>query len=145
MFGFAAEAVGIVFLDRENRKQAFESYKLAAKEVQRGRAIVVCPEGTRGADYHLRPFKKGPFVLAIASQSPVIPTIVHGAREVMPKGSFAIRSGVVDLHFLEPIPTVGYDYDHRAELMTAAWSAMAETLYSIYGVTTSEHPVANRA
>jgi len=135
----------IVFLDRENRKQAFESYKLAAKEVQRGRAIVVCPEGTRGADYHLRPFKKGPFVLAIASQSPVIPTIVHGAREVMPKGSFAIRSGVVDLHFLEPIPTVGYDYDHRAELMTAAWSAMAETLYSIYGVTTSEHPVANRA
>ena len=145
VFGFAAEAVGIVFLDRENRKQAFESYKLAAKEVQRGRAIVVCPEGTRGADYHLRPFKKGPFVLAIASQSPVIPTIVHGAREVMPKGSFAIRSGIVDLHFLEPIPTVGYDYDHRAELMTAAWSAMAETLYSIYGVTTSEHPVANRA
>ena len=119
-------AVGIVFLDRDNRKQAFESYKLAAKEVQRGRAIVVCPEGTRGDDYHLRPFKKGPFVLAIASQSPVIPTIVYGAREVMPKGSFVIRSGVVDLHFLEPIPTVGYDYDHRTELMTAAWSAMAD-------------------
>jgi len=145
VFGFAAEAVGIVFLDRENRKQAFESYKLAAKEVQRGRAIVVCPEGTRGNDYHLRPFKKGPFVLAIASQSPVIPTIVHGAREVMPKGSFLIRSGVVDLHFLEPIPTAGYDYDHRTELMTAAWSAMADLLQSKYGVATNESPVAKRA
>jgi len=145
LFGFAAEAIGIVFLDRENRKQAFESYKLAAKEVQRGRAIVVCPEGTRGADYHLRPFKKGPFVLAIAAQSPIIPTVVHGAREVMAKGSFRIRSGVVDLHFLEAIPTVGYDYDHRTELMTAAWSAMAETLRSEYGVTTTENPVAKRA
>ena len=93
LFGFAAECVGIVFLDRDNRKQAFESYKVAAAEVQRGRAIIVCPEGTRGHDYHLRPFKKGPFVLAIASQAPVVPTIVYGAREVMPKGSFRIRSG----------------------------------------------------
>ena len=113
--------------------------------MQRGRAIVVCPEGTRGNDYHLRPFKKGPFVLAIASQSPVIPTIVHGAREVMPKGSFLIRSGVVDLHFLEPIATAGYDYDHRTELMTAAWSAMADLLQSEYGVSTNESPVAKRA
>jgi 1-acyl-sn-glycerol-3-phosphate acyltransferase len=145
LFGFAAETIGIVFLDRENRKQAFESYKVAAGEVQRGRAIVVCPEGTRGADYHLRPFKKGPFVLAIAAQSPIIPTVVHGAREVMPKGSFRIRPGFVDLHFLEAISTVGYDYDHRTELMTAAWSAMADTLRAEYGVTTTENPVAKRA
>ncbi|MGH7616769.1 MAG: lysophospholipid acyltransferase family protein, partial [Gemmatimonadaceae bacterium] len=100
LFGFAAECVGIVFIDRDNRKQAFESYEVAAAEVQRGRAIIVCPEGTRGQDYHLRPFKKGPFVLAIASQSPIIPTVVYGAREIMRKGTFWVRSGRVDLHFL---------------------------------------------
>jgi 1-acyl-sn-glycerol-3-phosphate acyltransferase len=144
LFGFAAEVVGIVFLDRENRKQAFASYELAAKEVQLGRAIVVCPEGTRGNDYHLRPFKKGPFVLAIASKSPIIPTIVYGAREVMGKGSIAIRAGTVDIHFLEPISTAGCDYEHRAELMTGAWSAMAATLESVYGVTTTESPVAKQ-
>ncbi len=142
LFGFAAECVGIVFVERENRKQAFASYEVAAREVQRGRAIVVCPEGTRGHDYHLRPFKKGPFVLALASQTPVIPTVVHGTIEVMPKGSFRIRSGQVDLHFLEPIATTGYDYDHRAELMTATWNAMADALRSNYGVATSEHAVA---
>ena len=145
LFGFAAETVGIVFIDRDNRKSAFESYKLAAAEVQRGRSIIVCPEGTRGRDYHLRPFKKGPFVLAIASQAPIVPTIVHGAREVMPKGSFAIRSGTVDVHFLEPIPTAGFDYEHRAELMTEVWSTMANALESEYGVHTSEQPVAKPA
>jgi len=145
LFGFAAETVGVVFIDRDNRKSAFESYKVAAQEVQRGRSIIVCPEGTRGRDYHLRPFKKGPFVLAIASQSPLIPTIVHGAREVMPKGSFAIRSGTIDLHFLEPISTAGFDYDHRAELMTQVWSAMANALESLYGVRTTEEPVAKQA
>jgi 1-acyl-sn-glycerol-3-phosphate acyltransferase len=145
LFGFAAACVGIVFLDRDNRKQAFESYKLAAREVQLGRGVVVCPEGTRGVDYHLRPFKKGPFVLAIASQSPILPTIVYGAREVMPKGSFWITPGVVDLHFLPPIPTVGLTYDDRARLMTDVWNAMADALRERYGVATSEHPVANQA
>ena len=142
MFGYAAESAGIVFIDRDNRKSAFESYEVAAKEVRRGRTIVVCPEGTRGRDYHLRPFKKGPFVLAIASQSPVIPTVVYGAREVMRKGSFRVRSGVVDLHFLEPVATAGYDYEHRNDLMTTVWNAMADELREQYGVMTSEHPVA---
>jgi len=142
LFGFAAECVGIVFLDRDNRKQAFESYKMAAKEVQLGRSIVVCPEGTRGLDYHLRPFKKGPFVLAIASQTPIIPTIVYGAREVLAKGSFAIRSGTVDLHFLPPVETAGYDYDDRGALMTTVWTNMADAMQSLYGIGTSEPSIA---
>jgi 1-acyl-sn-glycerol-3-phosphate acyltransferase len=142
LFGFAAECAGIVFIDRDNRKAAFDSYRVAAEEVQRGRTIVVCPEGTRGLDYHLRPFKKGPFVLAIASQSPIIPTIVYGSREVMPKGSWRIRSGTVHLHFLERIPTAGYDYDHRTELMSRVWEEMAEGMKALYGVGTAEHPIA---
>ncbi len=145
LFGFAAECAGIVFLDRDNRKSAFESYKLAAKEVRRGRSIVVCPEGTRGYDYHLRPFKKGPFVLAIAAEAPIVPSVVFGAREVMPKGSFWVTGGVVELHFLKPVPTAGYDYEHRAELMTSVWRQMADTLQSLYGVMTSEHPVSKQA
>jgi 1-acyl-sn-glycerol-3-phosphate acyltransferase len=142
LFGYGAEAAGIVFLDRENRKAAFESYKLAAKEVERGRSIVVYPEGTRGRDYHLRPFKKGPFVLAIASQCPIIPTIVHGSREVMAKGSFRVRSGVIDIHFLEPIETKGLEYDDRAELMMRVWTRMANAMRDHYGVGTDEYPIA---
>lgn len=145
LFGFAAEAAGIVFVDRENRKQAFASYEVAAKEVRRGRSLIVCPEGTRGADYHLRPFKKGPFVLAIASQTPVIPTVVYGTIDIMPKGSFWIRPGTIHLHFLAPIPTTGYDYEHRAALMTETWTAMADLLRQAYGTQTNEHPVANQA
>jgi 1-acyl-sn-glycerol-3-phosphate acyltransferase len=142
LFGFAAQTVGIVFLDRDNRKAAFESYEVAAGAVQGGRSIIVCPEGTRGFDYHLRPFKKGPFVFAIASQAPVIPTIVYGAREVMPKGTFRIRPGFVDLHFLEPIPTAGLDYEARAELTTTVWSVMADGLRRLYGVSSSERAIA---
>jgi 1-acyl-sn-glycerol-3-phosphate acyltransferase len=142
MFGRAAQAAGIIFIDRDNRKAAFGSYKLAAEDVKRGRSVIICPEGTRGRDYHLRPFKKGPFVLAIASQAEVIPTLVYGTREVMPKGSFIIRSGTVHLHFLEPIPTEGLTYADRTELMERVWSRMADEMRRLYGIQTAEHAVA---
>lgn len=142
LFGYGAEAAGIVFLDRDNRKAAFESYKVAAKEVERGRSIVVFPEGTRGRDYHLRPFKKGPFVLAIAAQCPIVPTIVHGSREVMAKGGFRVRSGVIDVHFLDPIEARGLDYDDRAELMMRVWTRIANAMRDHYNIGTDEYPIA---
>jgi 1-acyl-sn-glycerol-3-phosphate acyltransferase len=142
IFGRAAVAAGIVFIDRDNKKAAFDSYKLAAAEVRRGRSVIICPEGTRGKDYHLRPFKKGPFVLAIASQAPIIPTIVYGTREVMPKGSFLIRGGTVHVHFLEPVPTAGFSYDDRTRLMEIVWNRMADEMRTRYGTHTAEHAVA---
>lgn len=142
MFGRAAEAAGIVFIERDNKKAAFESYKHAAQQVKRGRSVIICPEGTRGKDYHLRPFKKGPFVLAIASGAPIIPTILYGTREIMPKGSFLIRSGTVHVHFLEPIPTAGYTYEDRTRLMQTVWSSMAGEMRRLYGVQTAEAAVA---
>ena len=143
VFGPAAGAAGIVYLDRENRKRAFESYKEAAGHVRDGRSVVVYPEGTRGYDYALRPFKKGPFVLAIASEAPVVPTVVYGARAVMPKGSFRIRPGVIHLHFLEPVPTAGLDYDARGELMTRVWQRMNEALHTLYGIRSADRAIAN--
>ena len=142
LFGRAAEAAGIVFIDRDNRKSAFESYKIAAAEVQRGRNVVVCPEGTRGRDYHLRPFKKGPFVLAIAAEAPIVPVIVYGALEVMPKGSFRVRPNVVHIHFLEPVQTKGATYEDRTDLMRRVWQRMADTMRELYQVRTNEYPIA---
>src|SRR5690349_12882311 len=63
IFGIGAESAGVVFLARENRKSAFEAYEQVAKKIAHGLNVVVCPEGTRGNRYDLRPFKKGPFVL----------------------------------------------------------------------------------
>ena len=142
IFGYGAEAAGVVFLTRDNRKAAFESYKDAAKEVTAGKNVVVFPEGTRGRDYSLRPFKKGPFVLAIAAQAPVVPVLVYGAREVMPKGSFRVRSATVHVHFLEAVDTTGLEYDRRHQLMRAVWGRIEACLRKEYGIGTSEHPIA---
>ena len=134
IFGWGAEACGVVFLERENRTSAFEAYRSVAKKVSEGSSVVVCPEGTRGESYSLRPFKKGPFVLAIAAIAPVVPVVVHGSREIMGKGDWRVRSGDVHVHFLPPVETVGYDYDHRHVLMQTVWWQIAGTLRDWYAV-----------
>jgi 1-acyl-sn-glycerol-3-phosphate acyltransferase len=134
IFGRAASAAGMIAIERENRKSAFESYRLAAERIRDGASVVVFPEGTRGRSYALREFKKGPFVLAVAANAPIIPTIVHGTIEVMPRDSFWIRSNVVDIHFLDPIPVDGLTYEDRNRLSRAAWAQMAEAMHDLYGV-----------
>jgi 1-acyl-sn-glycerol-3-phosphate acyltransferase len=141
VFGAGARAVGTVPIERDNRKSAFASYEAAAKEVRAGRPIIVFPEGTRGRAYPLRPFKKGPFVLAIAAQVPVIPVVVYGTMAIMPKGAWRIRPGIVDLHLLDPVPTAGLTYDDRDALSATVHARMAEVLQREYGV----EPAAPRA
>jgi 1-acyl-sn-glycerol-3-phosphate acyltransferase len=134
LFGPAAERVAAIYIDRRNRAAAFDAYRHAAEQVKQGVSVVVYPEGTRGHEYALRPFKKGPFVLAIAAQVPVVPVIVYGTRDVQPKGAVRIRGGTVELTFLEPIPTAGLSYDAREELMMTVWRRMAEELERSHGV-----------
>ena len=134
IFGRAMRAVGMVPIQRENRKAAFSSYDVAAKSVKNGNSIVVFPEGTRGIDYQLREFKKGPFVLAIAAGASIVPVVVHGTHDVLPKGSWLVRPRRVDVHLLEPISAEGLDYSARERLAREVWSSMAETLKTDYGV-----------
>jgi 1-acyl-sn-glycerol-3-phosphate acyltransferase len=128
VFGRAVKEVAGIFIDRGNRKAAFQSYAEAAEQMKAGVSVAVFPEGTRGRSYELRPFKKGPFVLAIAAQAPVVPVVSWGTREIQGKGELAIHSGVCDLTFLEPIATTGMTYDDRDRLMSTVWHRMAAEL-----------------
>lgn len=134
IFGWAAQGWGVIWIDRGNRKSAFDSYKDAASAVKGGQSVVVCAEGTRGESYELRPLKKGPFVFAISARVPIIPVIVYGAREVQPKGSFRLRPNTVHVHPLDEVPTEGYAHDDRDELVRVVWTRMAEALERLYGV-----------
>jgi 1-acyl-sn-glycerol-3-phosphate acyltransferase len=134
LFAQAVKAAGMIFIDRANRSAAMVGYEVAAERIRSGASVVVCPEGSRGTTYSLRPFKKGPFVLAIASRAPIVPTVVYGAREVLAKGSFLVHSGVVHIHLHEPIPSVAMTYDDRDALEAQAWQVMASTLEREYGV-----------
>lgn len=144
IFGSAMRAAGMVEIQRENRKAAFGAYDVAAERIRSGNSVVVFPEGTRGHAYPLRPFKKGPFVMAIAAGVPIMPVIVHGTIEIMPKGSLRAQPGTIDIHLLQPVSTTGVDYDHREALMQTVRNRMANAMRELYGVEPLAVPASRR-
>ena len=134
LFGSAARAVGVIYVDRENRKAAFSAIDDAAEKVRSGRSVVVYPEGTRGVKYPLRPFKKGAFVLAIRAGAPVVPVVIYGTIAVNPRGEFRASPGVVHVHVLEPIETHGLSYEERDGLSETVRLRMAACLREVYGI-----------
>ena len=134
IFGRGAEAVGTIFVQRQSRKSATEMYEKAAQRINEGASVVVFAEGTRGRDYPLRPFKKGSFVLAMTAGVPIIPVLIMGTREVMPAGQWLVHAGVVNIHFLQPIPTAGVPFSDRERLVAEVWTSMANAMHSLYGI-----------
>lgn len=116
VFGPGIRVLGTVPIERTNQKSAFSSYETAATRIRGGSSVVVFPEGTRGRAYPIRPFKKGPFVLAIKAEAPIVPVVVYGTIEILPKGAWVIHPGVIDVYVLERVPTAGMTYDDRDTL-----------------------------
>ena len=97
------------------------------KYAVRSGSFAVCdyPEGTRSPDGSLRPFKSGPFHLAVEAQVPIIPITVSGSQRITPKGSLAVRPGTVKIVFGKPIPTRGITTAERGQLKARVREAIA--------------------
>jgi len=126
LFGRALFAAGHIKIDRQNLTRAFDAYEAAAVAVRNGMSAVVFAEGTRSRTGQLLPFKKGPFVFAIASRVPVVPVYSAGTFTILPKGSMVIRPRPVTLLFGEPIPTEGLTYDDREALLKKTRTAIEQ-------------------
>lgn len=117
IMGGSLKAAGHIYIDRQRRQSAFGSYQKAAEKVKSGISALVFGEGTRSRTGNLLPFKKGPFVLAIAAQVPVVPVYVAHTFGILPKGEWRIRPHPITLYFGEPMPTTGLDYENRKDLL----------------------------
>jgi 1-acyl-sn-glycerol-3-phosphate acyltransferase len=106
--GQAMVAGGHVFIDRGRRERAVEAIEDAARQVADGASIVVFPEGTRGREEIVQPFKKGGFHLALQADVPIVPVGIRGTRNIMTRDELVIHPGVVDVHIGAPVASAQY-------------------------------------
>ena len=94
VFGSAMKAAGFISVDRGNNASAIASLEDARRALEGGTPIWIAPEGTRSPTGELMPFKKGGFVIAVETGTPVLPVSIAGTREVLPAHGRRSRSGV---------------------------------------------------
>ncbi|BBO82182.1 1-acyl-sn-glycerol-3-phosphate acyltransferase [Desulfosarcina ovata subsp. sediminis] len=128
IFGRAMRGVGYISIDRSNRKSAFESLTRAARTIRDGTSVLIFPEGTRSPDGNLLPFKKGGFVLAVDSGVPIVPIVIRGTRDIVPKGHFMIRPTPVRMEILDPLETADYTRKTKDALLQRVRTILTEHL-----------------
>lgn len=128
IFGRAMHGVGYISIDRSNRKSAFESLARAARTIRDGTSVLIFPEGTRSRDGRLLSFKKGGFVLAVDSGVPIVPVIIRGTRNIIPKGHFMIRPAPVTMQILDPVETADYTRKTKDALLERIRTILIDNL-----------------
>ncbi len=94
VFGKAIRAAGMISIDRQDKASAIASLDDAKEKLALGIPMWIAPEGTRSPSGALQPFKKGGFVLALATGAPILPVSIRGTRDVLQAKSIMTRSGV---------------------------------------------------
>lgn len=108
-FGQLYALSGHLRLDRGHHGRALAAMADLADVVSRHHlSIWMWPEGTRSRDGVLRPFKKGVYHLALATDLPVVPVIVAGAHRAWRKGSTQLDAVPITVTVLPAIDTTAW-------------------------------------
>jgi 1-acyl-sn-glycerol-3-phosphate acyltransferase len=108
LFGWAMRAAKHITVDRSDPLNALGSLKKATERMNGGISLVVFPEGTRSSDESLLPFKRGGFLLAVKTQTPIVPVTISGSGMILPKGDWRIRHGEIAVTVGAPVPVKDY-------------------------------------
>ena len=107
---------GFLLIDRSNPAQALSSMRRSAQFLQtNGLSVWIMPEGTRSRDGSLGPFKRGFVHMALQSQLPVIPLVIHNAHKVWPMDKLLFSSADVEVEMLEQIDTSSWTVQRAQE------------------------------
>ncbi|CAA9195659.1 1-acyl-sn-glycerol-3-phosphate acyltransferase [Flavobacterium collinsii] len=93
------------------------------QKINDGYSLMIFPEGTRSESNLVKRFHKGAFYLAEEFNLDIIPVVIHGASEAIPKGDFVIHSSQLTVSILERIApndlSFGKNYAERTKQMSA--------------------------
>lgn len=120
--------VKMVPIDRSDPQKSRNSIEMGIRLLKEGYSFIAFPEGTRSRDGRLREFKKGVFIMALKAQVPIVPISIVNSNRIQPPGKYAIRPGVVDVIFHDPIPTENMGTEDRDRLVEMTRAAIASGL-----------------
>ena len=107
MVGWVLEKTACLFIARDNPRQSVADLRAAAERIRGGESVLLYPEGGRSYGHALKPFMRGPFVLAIEAGVPLVPITMVGHAGLFSIRQRVARPGVTRFVIGAPIETAG--------------------------------------
>ncbi len=103
---------------RRGDKESIDRMMRACEQtLTEGNSIMMFPEGTRSEDGRLKDFKHGAFILAKTQRIPVLPIVIEGTSNALPKRGYVLRGRhQITVRILEEIPAESFR-DKSAETL----------------------------
>ncbi len=116
-------------LTRGSTRSNIKMIKDCQATLKQNNSIMVFPEGTRSRDGMLRAFKPGAFEMAIRSKRPVLPIVLNGSANALPKAGIRFSGKhVVRVDVLDAIPYHEFANNSAKELTKKVHSLINEKL-----------------
>jgi len=118
-----------VTVDRKSMVSGSSSLVQCSEKLQQGINLLIFPEGTRSKKApQMKPFKAGPFKLAIENQISIVPLVYLDNHNRLAGGKKAFEGGagpgISRMVVLEPISTIGLKLSDMSKLKDDTAQAM---------------------
>jgi 1-acyl-sn-glycerol-3-phosphate acyltransferase len=108
--GWMLRMAGDVPVARGDRARSARALLQCGRYLRQKCSVVFFPEGTRSLNGEVLPFNEGPFQLAIRENVPVLPLVVEGSGNALPRNTWIFGPARnIHLRILEPVATEGWE------------------------------------
>lgn len=108
VLGWCMSLARHIKLERGDFSSIKKVYREAAEWLRVGMSVLFFPEGTRSETGEIGEFQNGAFKLAIKEKKPVLPILVTGTRDAIPKGGRQFSNKILcTIRVFPPVETAG--------------------------------------
>lgn len=129
VLGWYLRMAGYITVNRGNEESKAEMFEKSLISLNNGISIMIFPEGTRSPDKEIGFFKRGAFQLALQAGVPILPVLIDGTGDILPKHGLIFGSGhQIKIKVLDPVRPDSFHGDTPEELALKLHSSLRAEL-----------------
>jgi len=129
VLGWYQRMAAYITINRGNEESKAAMLEESDKCLKRGISIIIFPEGTRSLDKEIGFFKRGAFQLAIQAGIPILPVLIDGTGDLLPKYGFIFSGGhQLRIKVLDPVTPESFSSAVPEELALRFSTLMVDEL-----------------
>ncbi|HLN20503.1 MAG TPA: lysophospholipid acyltransferase family protein [Bacteroidales bacterium] len=130
--GWYLKMAGYITVDRNNDESKAIMLAKAYNSLRNGTSVMIFPEGTRINGEQPGYFKRGAFQLAIEAKVPILPVILDGTGNILPKHGIIVKGrNNILIRVLDPVEHSSFGTDDPEKLAARFRNIMSSELMKL--------------